>query len=164
MIDIPKAVQMYHTQLMSLKMRRHAKPAPPFVINTSITPQPETTVLSGCEACKWRGRCGDGMGASQRNGSGTPVRSSDPTPAYLSKGNKLRVSRALRPMSLTIHSSPATDSVTVPADGWRAGKESRPWAGNRRAFGPTGKDTLSFIFNGRKATMLQVTCISAVRS
>ena len=59
-------------------------------------------------------------GGSSKKRSRTTVQSSDPTPGYLCKGNKLWVLRALRPKSLTIHSSQATDTITASADGWRA--------------------------------------------
>lgn len=63
---------MCRTRLMSLKKRRHVKPAALFVINISITPQPGTTVLCGREACGWCGHCGASMAAPQRNGAELP--------------------------------------------------------------------------------------------
>ena len=72
---------MCRTRLMSLKKRRHVKPAALFVINISITPQPgttapclrpRTTAPCGREACGWRGHCGASMAAPQRNGAELP--------------------------------------------------------------------------------------------
>lgn len=107
---------MRPTRLMSLK--RRMKPAAPVC--------QETTAPRGCSESEPRGHRGAGTGAPQRNGSGTTARSRDPTPGCLRKGNKLSL-ESLRPRSLTVHSSRATDTITVSADGQRAdGNRERP--------------------------------------